>query len=219
VSSLDEIVASPLFLVGLAFGLVGLLQMAAGFVVLFRREPVGFAVRLVIGLAVAAIGVVATVIAVGMRGYEALTHETVAARIAVKPSGPQRFDAQVKFPDGRVSGYVIAGDELYVDAHILKWKPIANVLGVHTAYELDRIAGRYRSVEQERTALRTVYPLGKPRALDLFALRGRTAWLAPLYDAEYGSASFVPVDRPMDLEVRVSTTGLLIREAKSEAKQ
>jgi hypothetical protein len=29
----------------------------------------------------------------------------------------------------------------------------------------------------------------------------------------------VPVDRPMDLEVRVSTTGLLIREAKSEAKQ
>jgi hypothetical protein len=219
VSSLDDIVASPLFLVGLAFGLVGLLQMAAGFVVLFRREPVGFAVRLVIGLAVAAIGAVATVISVGMRGYEALTHETVAARIAVKPSGPQRFDAQVKFPDGRVTGYVIAGDELYVDAHILKWKPIANVLGLHTAYELDRIAGRYRSVEQERAALRTVYPLGEPRALDLFALRGRTAWLAPLYDAEYGSASFVPVDRPMELEVRVSTTGLLIREAKSEAKQ
>jgi hypothetical protein len=214
VSSLEDIVASPLFLVGLAFGLVGLLQMAAGFVVLFRREPVGFAVRLLIGLAVAAIGAAATVIAVGMRGYHALTQEVVAARISVKPSGPQRFDAQVRFPDGRTSGYVIAGDELYVDAHILKWTPIANVLGVHTAYELDRIAGRYRSVDQERAALRTVYPLGEPRALDLFNLRSRTAWLAPLYDAEYGSASFVPVDRPMDLEVRVSTTGLLIREAK-----
>jgi hypothetical protein len=214
VSSLDDIVASPLFLVGVAFGLVGLLQMAAGFVVLFRRQPVGFAVRLLIGFAVTAIGVVATVISVGMRGYQALTHEAVAARIAVKPSGPQRFDAQVRFPDGRISGYVIAGDELYVDAHILKWKPIANVLGLHTAYDLDRIAGRYRSVEQERTALRTVYPLGEPRAFDLFGLRGRSRWLAPLYDAEYGSASFVPVDRPMDLEVRVSTTGLLIREAK-----
>jgi hypothetical protein len=214
VSSLEDIVASPLFLVGVAFGLVGLLQMAAGFVVLFRREPIGFAVRLLIGLAVAAIGALATLISVGMRGYQALTHETVAARIAVKPSGPQRFDAQVRFPDGRVSGYVIAGDELYVDAHILKWKPVANVLGVHTAYDLDRIAGRYRSVDQERTALRTVYPLGTRQALDLFGLRNRAAWLAPLYDAEYGSASFVPVDRPMDLEVRVSTTGLLIREAK-----
>jgi hypothetical protein len=214
VSSLKNIVASPLFLIGLAFGLVGLLQMAAGFVVLFRREPVGFAVRLLIGLAVAAIGLAATVVSVGMQGYRALTHEEVAARITVKPSGPQRFDAQVRLPDGRTTGYVIAGDELYVDAHILKWKPIANVLGVRTAYELDRIAGRYRSVDQERAALRTVYPLGEARALDLFNLRSRTAWLAPLYDAEYGSASFVPVDRPMDLEVRVSTTGLLIREAK-----
>jgi hypothetical protein len=214
VSSLEDIAGSPLFLVGLAFGLVGLLQMAAGFVVLFRREPVGFAVRLLIGLAVAAIGLAATVVSVGMRGYQALTHEEVAARIIVKPSGPQRFDAQVRFADGRSTGYVIAGDELYVDAHILKWKPIANVLGLHTAYDLDRIAGRYRSVDQERTGLRTVYPLGEPRALDLFALRKRSGWLGPLYDAEYGSASFVPVDRPMELEVRVSTTGLLLREAK-----
>jgi hypothetical protein len=214
VSSLEDIAGSPLFLVGLAFGLVGLLQMAAGFVVLFRREPVGFAVRLLIGLAVAAIGLAATVVSVGMRGYQALTHEEVAARIIVKPSGPQRFDAQVRFADGRSTGYVIAGDELYVDAHILKWKPIANVLGLHTAYDLDRIAGRYRSVDQERTGLRTVYPLGEPRALDLFALRKRSGWLGPLYDAEYGSASFVPDDRPMELEVRVSTTGLLLREAK-----
>ena len=214
-SGLDEIAASPLFLVGLAFGLVGLLQMAAGFIVLFRRDPAGFASRLVIGLAVAALGAAATLIAVGMRGYEALTHEAVAARISVRPSGPQRLDAQVRFPDGRMAGFVIAGDELYVDAHIIKWKPIANVLGLHTAYQLDRIAGRYRSVEQERTSLRTVYPLAAPRGLDLFELRRRHAWLAPLFDAEYGSGTFVPVTQPTELEVRVSTTGLLIREAKA----
>jgi hypothetical protein len=216
VSGLDEIAASPLFLVGLAFGLVGLLQMAAGFIVLFRRDPAGFASRLVIGVAVAALGLSATLIAVGMRGYEALTHEEVAARISVRPSGPQRFDAQVRFSDGRTSGFVIAGDEMYVDAHVIKWKPIANLIGLHTAYQLDRIAGRYRSVEQERTALRTVYPLAAPRALDLFALRQRHAWLAPLFDAEYGSASFVPVTQPAELEVRVSTSGLLIRDAKSK---
>jgi hypothetical protein len=209
----SEIAASPLFLVGAAFGIIGLLQMAAGFIVLFRREPVGFAIRLVIGLAVTAIGAAAALIAVGIRGYEAFTRETVAAKITVSPSGPQRFDARVKFPDGREASFVIAGDELYVDAHILKWKPLANVLGLHTAYELDRIAGRYRSVEQERKALRTVYPLSAPRVVDLFDLRQRYAWLAPLLDAEYGSATFVPVTKPAELEVRVSTTGLLIREA------
>jgi hypothetical protein len=168
----------------------------------------------VIGLAVLALGLSAAMIAFGVRGYAALTRETLAATISVAPSGVQRFDARVRFPDGREADYVIAGDELYVDAHILKWKPLANVLGLHTAYELDRIAGRYRSAEQEQTGLRTVHPLGPPQLVDLFALRSRYAWLAPLVDAEYGSASFVPVTKPTELEVRVSTSGLVIREAE-----
>ncbi len=209
----DEIAGSPLFIVGVAFGLIGLLQMATGFVALFRRQPLGFTIRTLLGLAVAALGLAATAVAVGVQGYAALTRETVAATIAVSPSGPQRFDARVKFADGREAAFVIAGDELYVDAHILKWKPIANVFGLHTAYELDRIAGRYRSAEQEQKSVRTVHPLRPPRPVDLFELRGRYAWLAPLLDAEYGSASFVPVTKPAELEVRVSTTGLLIREA------
>jgi len=213
----NEITASPLFLVGAAFGLIGLLQMAAGFIVLFRRQPVGFLVRLAIGLAVSAAGLAAALVAVGITGYEAFTRETVAARIHVTPSGPQRFDARVKFPDGREAGFVLAGDELYVDAHILKWKPVANVLGLHTAYELDRIAGRYRSVEQERKGIRTVYPLAAPKVVDLASLRGRYAWLGPLLDAEYGSASYVPVTKPTELEVRVSTSGLLIREVEPKS--
>ena len=122
----------------------------------------------------------------------------------------------MKFPDGRETGFVIAGDELYVDAHILKWKPLANVLGLHTSYELDRIAGRYRAVEQERKGIRTIYPLAAPKVIDLASLRGKHTWLGPLLDAEYGSASYVPVTKPAELEVRVSTTGLLIREVEKK---
>jgi len=50
--------------------------------------------------------------------------------------------------------------------------------------------------------------------VDLFGLRQRYEFLAPLLDAEYGSATFVPVTRPAELELRVSTSGLLIREAQ-----
>jgi hypothetical protein len=213
----DEILGSPLFIVGVAFGVIGLLQMATGFVALFRRQPLGFTIRTLIGIAVVALGFAATTLALGVQGYAALTRETLAATITVSPSGPQRFDARVKFADGREAAFVLAGDELYVDAHILKWRPFANVLGLHTAYELDRIAGRYRSAEQEQKGLRTVYPIGTPRLIDLFELRSRYAWLAPLVDAEYGSASFVPVTQPAELEVRVSTTGLLIRPAEPKS--
>jgi len=89
------------------------------------------------------------------------------------------------------------------------------VLGLHTAYELDRVAGRYRDIAQERSAPRTVYPIGEKRPVDLFGLRRRYEFLSPLLDAEYGSATFVPVSTPVELELRVSTSGLLIREAKA----
>jgi hypothetical protein len=61
-----------------------------------------------------------------------------------------------------------------------------------------------------------VYLLREERPVELFWLRQRYAFLAPIYDAEYGSATFVPVLQPAELEVRVSTTGLLMREAKPQ---
>ncbi len=212
-ASFDAIASSPLFIAGLALGALGLLALVAALAALLRGRPLAGVIGTLAGVALAALGALATTIAIGVQGYAALTGETVAATISVSPSGAQRFDARVRFADRREASFVIAGDELYVDAHVLKWKPIANVLGLHTAYELDRIGGRYHSVEQERTALRTVHPLGVPSAIDFFRLRSRYAWLAPLVDAEYGSATFVPVSAPMELEVRVSTSGLLIREA------
>ena len=148
-------------------------------------------------------------------GYQALTRETVAARVAVTPTGPQAFVAHFSFPDGRAADYALRGDEIYVDAHVLKWKPIANLIGLHTAYELDRVAGRYAALERERSEPHTVHSLSEGKPVDLFDLRTRYSLLRPLLDVEYGSATFAPADQPMEYEVRVSTTGLLIRPLAS----
>ena len=212
-SALAEFASVPLFVAGVVIGLGGLVIVFLGFARLLQLRPIGFVIRALFGSALALAGALAVALALGMQGYSALTREVIAGRISVSPSGAQRFDATVRFPDGRVARFELAGDEIYVDAHILKWTPGANLLGLHTAYELDRIAGRYRRIEQERDATRTVHALGAARPVDLFELRRRHAWLAPLFDAEYGSATFVPVNAPMELEVRVSTSGLLIREA------
>lgn len=203
---------TPAFLVvaGMLAAL-GALLVIAGLVSLFRARLLAFGMRSLLGLVLVFLGSTLGLLALGMQGYRALTREEVAARVVVEPKGAQRFAATVLFPDGRRMAFDVAGDEIYVDAHILKWKPVANVLGLHTAYELGRIAGRYRDIGQERTAPRTVYALGRDREVDLFALRQRHAFLAPLVDAEYGSATFVPVTGPSRLELRVSTTGLLIR--------
>jgi len=155
--------------------------------------------------------------AVGFAGFGIiLLVAGVAARIAVRPMGPQKFIATVTQADGRSQTFDLAGDQIYVDAHIIKWKPIANLVGLHTAYELDRVGGRYQAIEQERSAPRTIHLLRDERPVELFQLRQRYSFLAPLYDAQYGSATFIEVKEPAELEVRVSTSGLLVRDAKSK---
>jgi hypothetical protein len=208
----SESLGSVLLMTAAVFGLFGLLLLVTALAALWQLRAVRFMAATVCAAALLALGAASATAGMGLAGFRALMHEEVAARIIVEPKGPQRLAAVVHFPDGRETPFELAGDEIYVDAHILKWKPLASWLGVHTAYELDRVGGRYRNVDQERSAPRTVYSLARTRMVDLFELRQRHAFLAPLLDAEYGSATFVAVNRPMRLEVRVSTTGLLLRE-------
>ena len=197
-----------LFLAGasLAFLIIGLLALRS------RRVLGAVSGALLALLLLSVAGLLAT-LAVATQGYRALTFEEVAATVTIVPEAPQRFSATFRFPDGREERFTLGGDELYVDAHILKWKPIVNLLGLHTAYELDRVAGRYRLLTDENTKPRTVFSLAQPKPLDLFDLRRRYALLGPLLDAEYGSATFIDAARPAELELRVSTSGLLIRPA------
>ncbi len=216
--ALTQLWISPFGLASIVLAIVGLLLIFSGVVSLLRLRPFRFVSRIVFGVLLLGLGAAAATIAVGTHGYTVLTREEMAATLLVQPTGPQRFTATVRFPDLREVKFELAGDEVYVDAQILKWKPIVNVFGLHTAYELDRIAGRYRAIDDERAAPRTVFALSRDKPLDLFDLRRRYAFLAPLLDAEYGSASYVAVSRPAELEVRVSTTGLLLREVKPPAQ-
>jgi hypothetical protein len=209
----SELLASPFLIAALVLGALGALLILAAIIALVRLRLLGFAFRTLAGLLLLALGSVAGLIALGTQGYRALTREDVAARLSVQPTSPQHFAVTVHFADGRETAFEVAGDEVYVDARVLKWKPAANLLGLHTAYELDRVAGRYRDIAQERSAPRTVHALGQDRPVNLFRMRERYPFLSSAFDAEYGSASFVPVTRLAELELRVSTSGLLIREA------
>jgi hypothetical protein len=185
--------------------------LAAAVLAVRRKRLLGTAAGATVSLLLFVVAALLSTIAVATQGYRALTREDLAATVVVRPTGPGRFAAQVTFPDGRDTTFALRGEQVYLDAHILKWKPIANILGLHTAYELDRIGGRYLELEHERDSARTIFSLSKPKRIDMFSLRRRWAAFAPLLDAEYGSGTFVMAERPDSLQVLVSTTGLLIR--------
>jgi len=156
-------------------------------------------------------------IALGIQGYRAFTQEEWAATIKTEPIGPHRFRATVTLPDSSLHMFDLAGDAVYVDAHVLKWRPMGTLLGLRTAYELDRIAGRYQALSDEQTRERTVYSLAVKKPFDAFDLARRYWILRPFVDAEYGSATFIGATAPggATYEVRVSTTGLLVRPSRT----
>lgn len=202
-----------LLVVAVVFALVAAGFLATAVWAARRKRVLGGSVAVLAALLMLALGALSAAFSVGTQGYRALTKEVVAAVVEVEPTGEQAFRAVVHLPDSTTRTHDLRGDQVYVDARILKWKPVANVLGLHTEYELDRVAGRYLEIEDEREEPRTVHALGEEKPVDVFDLRRRFSALTALVDAQYGSASYVAVDDTATLEVRVSTSGLLIRRA------
>src|SRR5437867_275524 len=206
----------PLVLVMAGFALLSVVLLVAALGAVRKRRWIGTTMTLMCALLSLALAALAGTLGVAMRGYQALTREVVAATVVTRPMGTARFVATFTFPDGRREQFEITGDALYVDAHIVKWHPRFNILGLHTAYQLDRVAGRYDRLEDEQTKPRRIFALSRPTPVDMFQLARSLAFLrrfVRLVDAEYGSATFIATREPTQLELRVSTSGLLFRPA------
>jgi hypothetical protein len=156
-----------------------------------KRHPFGVVTSLLFSLLLLSLAGHFPTLSIATQGYCAFTRDEVAAAARTEPTVPQSFAARLRFPDGREATFRLAGDELYVDAHILKWKPIATSLALHTAHELDRVAGRWSKLADEHAKTRTVFALSPDKVLDIFHLRRRYSLLRPILDAEYGSPTFI----------------------------
>jgi|ERR1041385_460481 hypothetical protein len=201
---------TTLIVTGLCLLLVGVLLTRSGVRAARERRWMSTGLRGLTGLLLLSLATLAGTVTVGLNGYRALTFEELAATVRTEPLGGQRFRATITLPDRRLAMYELAGDAFYLDAHILKWHPWASLVGLRTVYELDRVAGRYNALADERARPHTAYELARSKPVDLFFI-ARRRLLGPLVDAEYGSATFVAATRPATFEVRVSTTGLLAR--------
>jgi hypothetical protein len=151
--------------------------------------------------------------------YQRLTHEQPAAQVQLKRVGDRHYSAKLTYPSGLSQEYELLGDEWQVDARLLKWTGIANLLGFDTVYRIERLSGRYTDVAQEKTAPRTVHALAVPDTVDVWDLARRGRQWVPFIDALYGSATFVPMADGASYQVIVSQTGVGARPLNDAAKQ
>ena len=210
---------------------IGGLFLLNGLASLFGGRVFGGLFKIVGGGAVLAVALAVTLLAQNIQTYSRLTYERPVATIQLRQLGSQYFEVTLIQPasaegqPARTALYPVNGDEWRIEAQVLKWKPWANVLGLDSQYRLDRLSGRYQSIEQEINGVRSVHSLRPvedvgplPWRIDVWdAARKYRKWVDPV-DTLYGGAAYMPMAEGARYEVWLTQSGLIARPANEQAR-
>jgi hypothetical protein len=201
-----------------AFALAGLLFLITAIRRFGLRHMSGGFFHGTSALVMFLVATILLLIGINLRTYQRLTDEAPAGELQFAKVGAHQYNGVLTYPGGEVAYFPLRGDEWQIDARILKWTAIANFIGFDTAFRLERISGRYSSVEDERSQPRTVYELHPPSEIDLWALvHDYQRWL-PWFDALYGSATYLPMADGALYDIKASPSGLLARPLNQAAR-
>ena len=172
----------------------------------FVRRALGLTISL------ALVGAVLLVTAAAI-SYHRLTEETLIAELRFAPAGPDRYQAYLRTGDRCEERVLpILGDQWRVDAEFVKWKYWATaLLGVESQYRLDRLEGRYRSVEEQNTKPRLAHDLEPGTTLDLVELAETLGRFNFLLDTSYGSSTYRGIDPALVYEIYKTPTAIITR--------
>jgi len=188
-----------------------------------RRKIIGSALYGLQGIVVFLLLIVALLIFSNLNTYKRLTHENEIVDVLVRKLARQKFQLVLIYPqpDGINSEpeyYSLYGDEWQLDTRIIKWKSWANVIGMDSYYQLERLSGRYANIEQANDSPPSAHQLtGEQKGLSIWKLKNLMKSNMPFLDAYYGQSIFVPMRDGAKYRVSLSQAGLVVRPANESA--
>ncbi len=169
--------------------------------------------------ATGALGTVGILLFISYLGYERLTAEQLVGVIEFSQSAPEEYTARLMI-DGQIDRLLtLRGDEWQLDARVVTWQPPATILGLEPVYQLERLSGRYSSIDREQTEQRTVHGLAEERPLDLWSMVRKFPRLTPGIDAFYGTATYLPMADGARFRVTLSRDALISRPINDPARK
>lgn len=204
--------ASVIFTAFTLFFVVSMLRHAR------RRRPLRATGSLAGGAASGALGGASILLAFSYFGYGRLVDEQVVSQIEFSQSAPGEYVARLMVAGETDRFFSLHGDEWQMDARVVNWKPPATLLGLDPIYQLERLSGRYSSVDDELSEQRTVHALSEGKALDVWSVARRFPRLTPGVDAYYGTATYVPMANGARYEVTMTRTALIARPMNAAAR-
>ena len=201
------------------FTLIGLMFLGGTLRAIRRGRLLRASSAFVSGAMSVSLGAIAAIVLISYLGYERLTEEQLVGVIEFRRSAPDEYTARLMI-DGQLDRLLtLRGDEWQLDARVITWQPPATILGLEPVYQLERLSGRYASIERERSEPRTVHALAEERPLDLWSLARKFPRLSPGVDAYYGTATYVPMADGARFRVTLSRDALIARPINDPARE
>lgn len=171
------------------------------------------------GLLLVAVAATAAFAAWDLRGYRQILAEKPVATLAFTRAGDQHYKVVLVDEEGNEQRHELYGDMWQLDVRLLKWSDGLARLGLRPGYRLDRLSGRYLSLEAEQRRPRSVVALGEGEpALDAWLWLQQLQAYIPLIDAQYGSATYLPMADGALYSVGMGPSGLVARPLNDRAR-
>lgn len=156
-------------------------------------------------------------IAFDMFMYFRATDGEVIATLAFKERSHQLYEVELVQPVSGREQFELAGDQWQLDVKMLSLGRF--FAGQTPSYKLDRISGRYLSMEQEQADLRTVYGVKQAdiEGIDTWYLASLLR--LPFLVAKQGSAAFMPMSDGAIYQVRINQHGIKAEPVNERAQR
>ncbi|MFT6189787.1 MAG: hypothetical protein ACJAZ6_001621 [Oleispira sp.] len=195
---------------------VGLATVLGAGYLLFRRGWFWIWLKASFAMGLVACTIVALFSLLDVLSYKQLLSEVPIATISMYELEPQNFDVTLNSTTGEEWRYEIQGDQWQLDARLLTWVGPIAAMGKKPLYRLDRISGRYLSLEQARAATQSIYGIEQSSVIDVWSvLQSIPSWI----DTNYGSAVFMPMENGAVYSVHLTAKGMNVRPVNNIAKR
>jgi hypothetical protein len=203
-------------------GVLGLILLFAGFAKMAGLKPFAGVARLAFGSGFLGLAGVIAFAGLNIQTYKRLTYERPVATVKFTaiPDQPDTYRADVVFSDGQAllqadgTVPVFRGNEWQIGAKVIKFKPMANILGYDSIYRLEHMrsldAMQFSSDVVTEGKIDGIKIVPTEPGIDVGGLAAKYGSRFGI-DAEYGSATYQPMGDGYEFEVSITQDALISR--------
>lgn len=201
-----------------ATGLLALLAVLVAARILFGGNWLLGWLRGTCGLAFLGLAALIGLVAYDLLSYAPLPEGKPLVTLSFKAEGP-RYRVNL-LEGGRERSVTLEGDLWQLDARLLQWKGLAALIGLQPGYRLEKLTGRFLSIEQQNLAQYGRVELAHSRyGVDLWRWLRVSQHDLLMFDPQARRVNYLPIADEAVYTVSLTPTGLLAQPMNQAAKQ